>query len=289
MALRRILATLPSFVHFPCSRPGTSDADDPMIHRMKVDSIAQGRFDSFLEIWFGLAKPSVLEIAQARTLCQPPPSCFRCGQALGPGEGTKSGCGACRNTSAVLDGVVCLGAFEGLLAATIKALKYERRWELARPLGVHLARALEPLTRAHAPQEWLIIPMPMPFLRRVQRGVDHAGLLASSTASSLGVKLVQPLRKSSGVPQAGRSRTDRRRAPRRDYRLVRGGISGFGGKLPNMAAKRLILVDDVLTTGRSMSAAGSALRRLGPASIHAAVLAVSTNRSTTADPGDPVP
>ena len=209
--------------------------------------------------------------------------CPRCGQGLGQGELTSTGCGACRGRRAILDGVVRVGAFRGELAHLIRGLKYGGRWELAGPLGRLLAGRLR--ERFHAlrlpmedPGDWRVIPMPMPRWRRWYRGLDHAQLLAEFVARHLGLPIIQPLRKRGGRPQATLSRSRRGRSPMDHYRVARQGVRGFGGRVPNLDGLNVILVDDVLTTGRSMRAAGTILRRLGPARIMAAALAVTEQR-----------
>ncbi|MEE2907269.1 MAG: phosphoribosyltransferase family protein [Planctomycetota bacterium] len=193
------------------------------------------------------------------------------------------GCGACRGSRAILDGVIRVGAFRGELASLIRGLKYGGRWELAGPLGRLLAGRLR--ERFHVlgiplecPGDWRVIPMPMPRWRRRYRGLDHAQLLAEAVAHHLGMPIIRPLRKRGGVPQATLSRSLRGRSPRADYRVVRQGVRGFGGRMPNLGGLNVILVDDVLTTGRSMCAAGSLLRRLCPARIMAVALAVTEQR-----------
>ena len=237
------------------------------------------RVDHLVERGIGLARPTIADMDQVWPSETAFRTCRRCGQTPGPGEETASGCASCRGKTSILDGVITLGPFEGVLADGIRALKYQGRWELAEVLGGHLARATESYFQSKLPPErMVVVPMPMPIWRKLERGVDHARLVARSFGSRYGAKVIQPLRKAPCLPQASLSRTDREKARLSDFRLVRRGISGFGGKLPNLKGKTVILVDDVLTTGRSMRAAGSTLRRLGPASIHAAALAVSTNR-----------
>lgn len=245
-----------------------------------IDSIWSSRLDRFIELGIGLARPTVAEMADVWCAQRASRACERCGQMCGIGERTPSGCSSCRGISRILDGVITLGTFSGLLADGIRALKYRGRWELAGVLGEHLGSAVETFLLKDLPRrEWVVVPMPMPFWRRMERGVDHARLIADSMGSKLGMSVLQPLKKASGVPQMALSRTKRKSARRADFRIYRKGVSGFGGKLPSLKGKSVILVDDVLTTGRSMRAAGSALRRLGPISIHAAALAVSKNRA----------
>ncbi len=247
-------------------------------HHSSRQRDASSRLDRLIERGIGLARPTVADMVHAWSIGAASRACMRCGQMTGPGERTASGCGSCRGKTGILDGVVTLGPFEGLLADGIRALKYQGRWELAEVLGRHLALAAESYFKSSlSSKQWVVVPMPMPVWRKVERGVDHAHLIARSFGSKHGIKVIQPLRKAPCLPQVSLSRTAREKARRSDFRIRRRRISGFGGKVPNLEGKSVILVDDVLTTGRSMRAAGSTLRRLGPASIYAAALAVSTN------------
>lgn len=241
-------------------------------------------FDEILDRWLGLRGPSTPELIRAILRSRPWGSyCHRCGQDTGEGECTDSGCGHCRSSSGLLDGVIRLGGYRGALGEAIRLLKFQRRAELANPLGKLLAgrirqglkggkqKNISPLSSG----SWAVTPMPMPWGRRWQRGLDHAGLLADVVGREMGLKVLRPLSKRRGCPQAELGRSARLRAKPDDYRIQRYGMSGFGGLLPNLEGLNLILVDDVLTTGRSMRAAGSILRRLGPACILAVALAVT--------------
>jgi predicted amidophosphoribosyltransferase len=208
-------------------------------------------------------------------------SCPRCGQTVGRGEWTMSGCGACRDADPLLDGVIRVGPYRGALADQICAIKYGRRWELAGPLGRLLARRLRrrlirsggaPLVRSN----WVVVPMPMPRWRRWHRGFDHARLLAESLAKELQLPLMQPLARGSGPPQATLNRSQRLRSPLGGLHLRRRMV--FVKPSANLRGRGIVLVDDVLTTGRSLRAAGMLLERLGPALLLAAVLAVTDHR-----------
>ena len=238
------------------------------------------RMDRGIERLLGLSRPTIAEMSQVWSPGKAGGYCPRCGQGSGPGEQTASGCGACRKSGAVLDGVIALGPFAGQLAEGIRALKYHARGELAHPLGRHLARAVRGrFPRGLDSRRWTVVPMPMPFWRKIDRRVDHARLIALCMASSLGLGHVQPLKKAAGVPQAGRSRTDREKASRREFGIRRGRHRGGDWPYSELRGRSVLLVDDVLTTGRSMRLAGGLLGHLGAISVHAAVLAVSANRS----------
>jgi len=145
-------------------------------------------------------------------------------------------------------------------------LKYEGWWELATPLGERLAGALRAQLGGGAMRRAVVVPMPSPMLRR--RKGHHAPALAAAVAASLGARSCRPVRRLFGRPQAGRSRSDRPRATRRGWwlhPLARQWIAG----------ETVILVDDVLTTGRSAALATRCLRAAGAGSVVLGVVAVS--------------
>jgi predicted amidophosphoribosyltransferase len=203
--------------------------------------------------------------------------CGRCGASVGPGEVTPGGCGACRDAPAPVEGVVRLGAYAGRLREWVRAIKYRGWAEMADALGRQLGGAVaRRLAREGglAPDLTVVIPMPMPWQRRLYRGIDHARLIGAGVAAELQVGLLAVLAKANGRPQVALPARQRAR--------------GGGGLLLRRPAERLrldgvqvILVDDVRTSGASLRAAGRLLRRMGPRRVLAAVLAVTDDRSRT--------
>jgi predicted amidophosphoribosyltransferase len=200
--------------------------------------------------------------------------CGRCGSSVGRGEATAQGCGSCRGSAAIADVVVRLGAYTGPLREWIPAIKYHGWSEMAEVLGRRLGRAVAECGRR---QGWLdpgclvVVPMPMPWQRRLYRGTDHARLIAAAVAAELHAPRVQLLAKANGAPQVSLRAGERSRRAggmrlqRRARRLRLDGID-------------VVLVDDVRTSGTSLRTAGRLLRRLGPRRIVAAVLAVTDDR-----------
>lgn len=192
--------------------------------------------------------------------------CFRCGESIGIGEQTDRGCASCRGCATPLVGVVRLGEYCPPLSTRILQLKYMRWPAMARTLGIRLAqqvRASLPLDRF--PQA--VVAMPMPWIRSWWRGIDHAAVIASGVASELDIPLVSPLSQRLGPTQASRSRTDRQRSSKRFHPRRRGSVS-----LQDVG--RVLLVDDVRTTGASLRQAAICLRAAGATEVIGAVLAV---------------
>ena len=206
--------------------------------------------------------------------------CGRCGASVGSGEVTPTGCASCRDAPVAADRFVRLGAYSGRLREWVRAIKY-RGWvemadALGRRLGAAVGRCLAPRGDLD-PDLTVVVPMPMPWQRRLYRGIDHARLIAVGVAAELNLGLLAALAKANGPPQVSLPAGHRARGKggmrlrRRAGRLRLGGV-------------HVILVDDVRTSGASLRAAGRLIRRLRPRQVTAAVLAVTDDRSRMPPP-----
>ena len=185
-----------------------------------------------------------------------PPGCARCGQ-----PGPDALCGACHASPPAFDAVRAGGLLGGPLAEAIHALKYRNRPALARPLGGWLA------ARVPVGAGAVVVSVPLARGRRVERGYDHAALLADHLARASGAR-VRRLRAAlrrvrETPPQVGRTREER-------ARNVAGAFEASGAALEG---QDVVLVDDVVTTGATADAAAAALRRAGARSIVVVALA----------------
>ncbi|MGE4426594.1 MAG: ComF family protein [Solirubrobacteraceae bacterium] len=101
-----------------------------------------------------------------------------------------------------------------------------------------------------------VVPVPSDPRRRRARGVDHAALLADAVASALGVPVAPVLERPEGRPsQHAAARHERLRLPPPRVRAT--------------VPRRVVVVDDVHTTGATLRAAGSALRAAGAVRVTA--------------------
>jgi predicted amidophosphoribosyltransferase len=227
--------------------------------------------DAAAEDWLGLALPPAAEVLERSGFQRDAPEayCHRCGDSVGPGEAGDDGCASCRGAARLADGVVRLGPYADPLRQWLLAIKYDQRWsEMAHQLGRLLGRAV--LDRAVIdPARVVVVPMPMPWVRRLHRGIDHARAIARGTADELHAPLLTVLAKANGPPQVALTLTERRRRGGHGMKLRRrlGGWSLDGCDV--------LMVDDVRTTGSSLRTATRLLRSTGPRRVIAAIVAVS--------------
>ena len=158
---------------------------------------------------------------------------------------------------------------DGPARRLVHRLKYSDRLELARPMGAWMARAgAEILGEAD-----LIVPVPLHRLRLISRRFNQAATLAHSVsqASAVPVEANALTRVKQTPPQVGLSRPQR-------AGNVQGAFRVPEEAKPRLYGTRVVLVDDVLTSGATANAASRALLRGGAKSVDVLVFArVVTN------------
>jgi len=176
-------------------------------------------------------------------------------------------CPACASTAMRASpdtDVLAAFVYGGAVARAIVRLKYERRPDLARPLGDLLWSAVIPC--ASELRTWVVVPVPLHPGRLAERGYNQAALLARRMAWRLGA----PVR---AMALARLLDTPRQATLERAPRLT--NVAGaFRVRQPGtIAGRSVLLVDDVRTTGSTLGACTAVLMAAGAARVRTAVLA----------------
>ncbi|MCA9294155.1 MAG: ComF family protein [Phycisphaerales bacterium] len=195
--------------------------------------------------------PTVMPAGQAMAQYEadaPGLYCERCGGTIGPFEQREFGCGACHDQRLRCERMVRLGAYEGELAQWVGVLKFQR----VRPYGVELGRRLGAALREAGVLEGLppgglvVQAVPMSRRRRMGRGIEHAQVIAKAVGAALGAPVARGLWRAHRPSQLDVPAGQREANVRGTIGLRRNAC--FSGQ-------RVVLVDDVRTTGATIEAA----------------------------------
>lgn len=157
-------------------------------------------------------------------------------------------------------GITAALSFDGVVRTAVLGLKYRNRRAAAKVLAEVLVRRLG-LIGPGRPHYDLVTWAPTGGRRVAERGYDQAELLARAVAAQLGVPCRRLLYRVHGGPQTGRTRAERLAGPAFRARPGRG--------------PRVLVVDDVVTTGSTLLAAGEALRAAGIADVRLVAVAAT--------------
>ncbi len=156
-------------------------------------------------------------------------------------------CPICRRTPSALDGILSTAVFAPPLRAAIHQFKYGNVNGLAIPLGARLVQAWR---RAGLAAD-MLVPVPLHRSRLLERGYNQAALLAHVLGDAVGIPVVEDIlvRERATAAQTRLSRAERSR-----------NVEGAFTCRRNVSGARVVLLDDVCTTGSTLEACAAALR-----------------------------
>lgn len=192
------------------------------------------------------------------------PMCSQCGVAFKSRVGSDHLCGRCLDRPAAFDRARAAGIYDGSLRIAIQALKFKGMVPLATLLGNVLLDTLQ--------RHWktgdidVVAPVPLHRRRLRQRGFNQAYLLVKGWTLPDHALIARDLlvRTRATPPQTGLDRRQRRNNIKNAFAVHRPGQS---------SGKRVLLVDDVLTTGATANACAYALIRDGAERVEVLTLA----------------
>jgi ComF family protein len=184
------------------------------------------------------------------------PACPGCKRLTGDGRY----CPRCRKRTA-LTGILAGAHYRPPLDRAIKALKYRHAKGAVPALAAYQIRALARLASWGRLE---LVPVPLHRARQRRRGANQAETLCRIIAKATGLPHQPGLKRIRNTPsQTGLSRTERRANVAEAFR--------WSGPLP---ASTVVLVDDVATTGATLSACAAACRAAGARQVWGLVVAI---------------
>jgi ComF family protein len=195
--------------------------------------------------------------ACARELAADCQRCLRCGEPGGDGEG----CSRCRGRRVEWQGIAVLGGYGDSLRDAILRAKHPGGDDLSRALGRLLVDKHRETFAA-----WNldgVVPVPMHWLRRAARGTSAAHELARAVARLLGLPLLVAVSRHKATRMQNELPVQERRGNVQDAFRPRQRVEG----------RRLLLVDDVITTGATLAACGSTLVAAGAEAVFVSAIA----------------
>ncbi len=185
-------------------------------------------------------------------------------------ESGETRCGLCRRLEPPYLKATAYGSYDGGLRELIHLLKYNGVRPAANVLGRMLAEAVEDLQPHFSGTEVLIAPVPLHARKQRQRGFNQSELIARSalkltTTGSrfhLSASVLERCRETTS--QIGLSRHQRRENIRGAFRVT---------KPDDVNGREVLVVDDVFTTGTTVSECARILRRAGASRVYVATVA----------------
>ncbi|GGD51631.1 ComF family protein [Erythrobacter arachoides] len=210
----------------------------------------------------GLAAQSGLCTACWRELAIPgEPACDTCQRPFGdrlPDHGQT--CGPCLSHPPQHDGITAGTLYNDTARQLVLRFKHGRKIALAPMLARLIAARLPALD-----EDWLVVPVPLHRWRLWKRGHNQSALLAAELARLTGSRvLVEGLSRPKPTPSlGGLGRVARAKA-------LEGAITANPRQRSRLSGAKVLLVDDVLTSGATSNACVTALKRAGASKVRIA-------------------
>ncbi|MBB64934.1 MAG: hypothetical protein CMO81_07695 [Waddliaceae bacterium] len=191
----------------------------------------------------------------------------RCQVCFQEWEG-KNVCLDCQKKPGVFQSIAAAMEYQFPATMIIHKMKYQGFPEIAQGAGAFLALQFY---RLSWPIPDYIVPVPIPFSRKLFRGYNQSFLLAETLGTYLQRPVVHALKRYGGeLPQAAMGRKSRLNLNHEAFALT---------NKTYIKDATVLLVDDVLTTGSTLNSCGTLLRRLYPKALYAMTLCIADKKN----------
>jgi ComF family protein len=191
------------------------------------------------------------------------PACRSCARPFGGAPRGSEVCAQCRADPPLHDGIAAATLYNEPSRKLVLAFKHGNRIALAPMMARLMAARLESLG-----EDWLIVPVPLHRWRLWRRGFNQAAVLAQELARLTGTKLCfDALVRRKLTPMLGGMGAHERE------RVLAGAISVNPARVGRIAGARVLLVDDVLTSGATTDACVFTLKAAGAREVKIACFA----------------
>jgi len=189
------------------------------------------------------------------------PFCQKCGRP----ESTGSLCPTCWGWDTKIDGIRSPFRFDGIISQAIYQFKYHN----LRAIAGHMAELLHNYLLINPIPGDVLISVPLHPKRLRQRGYNQSDLMARKLSKLVGLPVIDHclVRQKDNPPQTKTKNVDERR---------RNVLDAFISSDQSLSGKRVILIDDVCTSGATLEACAAALKTVGVSSVWGLKLARET-------------
>lgn len=193
-----------------------------------------------------------------------PPYCAVCGEPFDGAMTDAFRCWNCEGRRIAFDFAVSAFKAEGAVRELIHQFKYNRQLARRGALTDLLLDALnDPRLAAEDLSSWLLVPVPLHFWRERRREFNQSWELCRELSQRTGIPTAKALRRRLSTQTQARLDREQRLANMRGVFALRRSLPWL--KAPNLRGRRILLVDDVLTTGATTHACAKILKRQGGA------------------------
>lgn len=193
-----------------------------------------------------------------------PPFCNLCGDPVAGSIEHEFICYACSAEHPAFTGARSAARYDGVVGEALRKLKYGKAFWLAPDLAAILKNCLQAEFSGVA-FDW-IVPVPLFHARRRERGYNQSAVLARELGKLIHCKTMPRMLRRIRSTTTQTNLT----APQRLSNVQNAFLSG---KSRQLAGRRVLLVDDVMTTGATVNACAKALKKGGAETVHVLTVA----------------